>query len=271
VRTTKWLWRTVAASAVLSTAICVFGFGYAVKQVLFPTSASVPDAAPIVQEKPDSWASKSQIRIVALGDSLTSGTGDLSGKGYVGQTKDKLEKQLGKPVFVFNNFAIPGYRTQDVLKDLDVKKDISTALSQADVIMLTIGGNDLFEGGQDIFTGGEGEGFNPKAAKERMPEALKRLDTILAYVAKMNKDARIFYVGLYHPFLDLDENREGALVIEQWNSAAFAMTNKYPNMTLVPTYDLFSLNLNKYLYSDHFHPNQEGYERIADRIAQILQ
>jgi lysophospholipase L1-like esterase len=41
-------------------------------------------------------------------------------------------------------------------------------------------------------------------------------------------------------------------------------------MVLVPTYDLFELNANKYLYSDHFHPNQDGYERIAERIVQIM-
>jgi lysophospholipase L1-like esterase len=271
VNSTQWLWRTIAVCAVVSTALCVFGFIYAVNHILFPTPVvpSDQEAAPAEQKNPDPLTDKDRIRIVALGDSLTAGTGDLTGKGYVGQVRDKLEKQTGRPVFVHNNFAIPGYRTQDLLKDFGAKKDIAQALSEADVIMISIGGNDLFQGGEGIFDQ-PGKEFNPQAAAERMPDALKRLDQILSFVGKQNSKALIYYIGLYHPFLDLDTAREGSLLIQKWNSAAFEITNKYSNMVLVPTYDLFELNANKYLYSDHFHPNQDGYERIAERIVQIM-
>jgi lysophospholipase L1-like esterase len=46
--------------------------------------------------------------------------------------------------------------------------------------------------------------------------------------------------------------------------------NTYPNMILVPTADLFEQNLTKYMYTDHFHPNQEGYQRMAERAVQAL-
>ncbi len=42
-------------------------------------------------------------------------------------------------------------------------------------------------------------------------------------------------------------------------------------MIMVPTYDLFRLNGRGYLADDHFHPNGKGYERIADRIVNILE
>ncbi|TBL68538.1 GDSL-type esterase/lipase family protein [Paenibacillus thalictri] len=270
-KSTKWMWRTVAVCAVLATALCIFGFVYGVNQIMYPkASAGLLQQQPAEEaKKAEPLADKQQVRIVALGDSLTSGTGDLSGKGYVGQVRDKLEKQLGKPVFVYNNYAVPGYRTKDVLTAIDTKKDMSAALKEADLIMLTIGGNDLFEGGTGVFDQSS-QGFNAQAAAERMPEALKRLETILDYVAKQNDQAPIFYIGLYHPFLDMDPAREGSAVVQKWNQAAFEIANKYPHMIMVPTYDLFELNLNKYLYSDHFHPNQDGYERIAERVAQIL-
>jgi len=272
---TRFLWRTVGSAALLSTLLCGAGFVYGVNQIIFPKAATAPaPAAPSETPPPKqttaSLASREKIQIVALGDSLTAGTGDLSGRGYVGQVKEKLEKQLGKPVFIFNNFAIPGFKTTDVLADLDAKKDIGTAISQADLILLTIGGNDIFEGGQGIFNGDAGEEFSTQAAKDRLPAALKRLEQILDRVAKQNPNAVICYVGLYHPFLDLDTKKEGSLVVEQWNSAAFEIANRYSNIVVVPTYDLFELNLNKYLYTDHFHPNQDGYERIAERIAQIV-
>ena len=44
----------------------------------------------------------------------------------------------------------------------------------------------------------------------------------------------------------------------------------YPNITVIPTYDLFLNHEEKFLYNDHFHPNQAGYERIAERIIQVL-
>lgn len=317
---TRWLWRTVGFGALLSTAVCAVGFAYAVNQIIFPKAApgvgTSPGAPAPVQgggtEAPSSpqsgrtWEAKAQLRIVALGDSLTAGTGDITGKGYVRDLRDKLEQQLGKPVFVYNNFAIPGFRTTDLLKDWDAKKDIAKSISESDLVLLTIGGNDLFQGGEGIFSppGGQagqagqaakagdankpggannrtaapsgadvqlGEVFNPQAALERMPEALKRLEQIIDRVSKANPNARVMYVGLYHPFLDMDQDRAGAPIIQRWNTAAFEIASRYPNVTVVPTYDLFELNGSKYLYTDHFHPNQQGYERIAGRIADILQ
>jgi lysophospholipase L1-like esterase len=271
---TRFLWRTVGLAALLSTIVCVFGFIYAFNQIIFPkpvVSQELPSPEQSLKPVQSPLTTKEKIQIVALGDSLSAGTGDLSGRGYVGQTREKLEQQLGKPVFILNNLAIPGYRTYDLLKDMDAKKDIGTALSQADLILLTIGGNDLFEGGQDVLTGNSNEeGFNVKAAEERMPEALKRLEQIIGSIAKQNPNTTICYVGLYHPFLDIDPKREGSATIQKWNTAAFEIANRYPNVVVVPTYDLFELNLNKYLYTDHFHPNQDGYERIADRIVQII-
>lgn len=46
------------------------------------------------------------------------------------------------------------------------------------------------------------------------------------------------------------------------------IVNRDPNMTLVPTFDLFQHKLGEYLSSDHFHPNGAGYQAIADRIVQ---
>ncbi|CAG7648738.1 GDSL-type esterase/lipase family protein [Paenibacillus allorhizosphaerae] len=271
---TKGLWRVVGITALLSTLLCVLGFVYAINQIMFPKPVATEAPAPQTPEEhrgEDAWAAKDRIRIVALGDSLTAGTGDLTGKGYIGQLRDKLEKQLGKPVFVYNNFAIPGFRTADLLKDWEAKKDIAKSIGEADLVLITIGGNDLFEGGADLFGSQNGEGFNPAAAATRIPEAAKRLEQIFDRVSKANPKAKILYVGLYHPFLDLDANRAGGPIVQRWNMAAFELANKYPNITVVPTYDLFELNLNKYLYSDHFHPNQYGYERMAQRIADVLQ
>jgi lysophospholipase L1-like esterase len=268
-RTTRSLWGAVGITAALATVLFIGGFIYASNQILFPSAAGDLSKPTPTQSVDKIVEEKNKLQIVALGDSLTAGTGDSTGKGYVGRVREKLEAQTGKPVFVRNNLAIPGYTSTQLLQDMN--NTITTeALSGADIVLLTIGGNDIFQGGAGIFSGENQQEFNPKVAEERSGPALERVQQIIAKIHTANPNAIVFYVGLYHPFLDLDVKREGSLVVQKWNDRIFAMTNLYPNMVLVPTYDLFERNLLKYLYTDHFHPNDDGYERIADRIAQIL-
>lgn len=263
------LWRIAGFTALLATVLFIVGFALAADQIWFPKAA---DGAPIQSSSPTPTSGIDQadkLQIVALGDSLTVGTGDNLGKGYVGRAREKLERELGKPVYILNNLAIPGYRTDQVLRDLALSKT-QDAIADADLVLLTIGGNDLFAGGEGLF-GAESEfAFNPEAARARMTSALGNMDKTLAAIHQANPDALVLYVGLYHPFLDLDLEQEGSLIVQQWNDSVFAMLNRYPNAVLVPTYDLFALHLNKYLSADHFHPNGDGYERIAERIAQIV-
>ncbi|WP_068775484.1 GDSL-type esterase/lipase family protein [Paenibacillus sp. FJAT-26967] len=266
----RTIWWTVGTTGLISTLVFAGGFGYAVKDVLFPSAVQNPIVtAPQETAAPSgSIETKEKVQLVTLGDSLTAGTGDGTGKGYVGRFREKLQTQLNKPVYVLNNLAIPGATTTALLKEWDQKKT-TDALKQADLILLTIGGNDIFQGGTGIFDNATQE-FNPDAAAKRVEPTLVNLKKILADIHQANPDATVMYIGLYHPFLDLDEKKAGSLIVQKFNDAAFALTNQYPNMIFVPTYDLFERNLNKYLFTDHFHPNQDGYERIAERMAQIL-
>jgi len=271
VKSSGWIGSLAGVAGALTALVLLVGFGFAARQIWYPEAGagqfaiSTPAAA-----TSNPQADKPQLRIVALGDSLTAGVGDNTGKGYVGRFRDKLEAQSGKPVYVLNNLAVPGRRTPQLLDDLAQKKTLD-AIAEADIVVLTIGGNDIFEGGADVLTGeGDEQEFNPQAAEPRIAPALARLEQILAIIHKANPQAQLMYVGLYHPFLDIDPERAGSLVVQRWNDGAFALINRYPGAVLVPTYDLFENNLLKYLYSDHFHPNGDGYERIAERMAQIL-
>jgi lysophospholipase L1-like esterase len=266
------MWRTVGTVSLLATLLFAGGFAYAVRTILDPASAageqlttrqpgtaeSAAHAGPL--------AAKAKINIVALGDSLTAGTGDISGKGYVGRLKDKLAVQLAKPVYVLNNLAVPGYRTDQLLQQLQ-DKTVLDAVRQADIVLLTIGGNDV---NQQTDESGQGVAVDFEKAKANVPAAVSRFDAIVAKLADANPNAMIVYTALYDPFLDLDPERLGPPIVEAFNQGAFQVMNKHNNAVLVPTYDLFALGGTKYLFTDHFHPNADGYERIADRIAQVL-
>jgi lysophospholipase L1-like esterase len=266
----RFIWRIVGVTATLSTIIFLVGFILATKQILYPKPSDNTRSQLTGIKQQTELESKEQLNIVALGDSLTTGLGDHTGKGYVGRVRDKLEKLHVKPVYVRNNLAIPGYSTRQLVEDL-ASPTTQEILAQADIILLTIGGNDLFAGGQGLFTVGDELDFNPEAVIERIALALEGVEQVLSAINSANSHAIVLYIGLYHPFLDFDRNREGALIIQQWNNDVFAMMNTYANMVVVPTYDLFELKGERYLASDHFHPNDIGYEAIAERISQILQ
>jgi lysophospholipase L1-like esterase len=225
---------------------------------LLPVATNVPDAQ---------IADKDTISIVALGDSLTAGTGDTTGKGYVQRVREKLEAQTGKKTHVLNNLAIPGYRSGQLLADLQ-EKATKDAVKDADIVLFTIGANDIFQGGRGLID--DNMELQPDVAAERVKPTLTLLEKVAASIHDANPKATVMYIGLYYPFLDLDQNKAGIPALQSFNDGAFRTVNRYPNMVFVPTYDLFERLGVRYLYTDHFHPNGDGYERIANRIAQIL-
>ena len=264
---TAWLWRVAGIGGALCTIVLLAGFVYAVFDVVYPQ---------VVQEQfippaPDESAAPAmgeQLRIVALGDSLTKGTGDLSGNGYIGYLRDKLEERTGEPNQLLNNLAVNGYHTGQLLDDLN-KPSVAQTVAAANLIVFTIGGNDLFQYvRQEIGLSASALGAEELAAS--IPEPAEGLKRILRKLEEINPEATIVYVGLYNPFLDLDQTRETSRAIARWNEHAYDAIYANPNMILVPTADLFERNLIAYLSSDHFHPNAAGYERIAERIAQAL-
>lgn len=267
---TRRLWRWTAASALLSTLLLLFGFGWAVRDVVRPQ----PGTIAVPGEEPGrEWMDGAKIQIVALGDSLTKGAGDVTGEGYVGKVKKSLEDAAGKPVYVWN-YAVNGLTTDELLAMVqDQGSEIPASVARADIVLLTIGGNDLFRiglGNAQTATGADDLEIDMDNVRRRMPEALAKLEQIFTVLSELNDRAEIVYVGLYHPLLDYDPEREGSLVINDWNSEAFRRANRFGNITVVPVFDLFQRRLPDYLYTDHFHPNADGYARIAERVLQVL-
>jgi lysophospholipase L1-like esterase len=280
-KSTKLLWRTVGIAALISTLLFICGFIYAVQDIVNPKSSDLGAASPAIPIT-DDLASKDKVNIVAIGDSLTKGTGDQSGDGgYVGKTKIKLAAQLKKPVFV-ENLAVNGWRMDDLLNFL-ARPSVPSSLQHADIIMLTIGANDINQAAADPLAVPDPQAspsataqkqelaINYDAIRKSLPESEAKLTQILSKVAAINPKAKIVYVGLYNPYFDTDTNRKGSAILQEWNLKAASLANGFPNMVVVPTFDLFQFELAKYLYVDHFHPNQDGYERIADRVVQALQ
>nr|WP_081625294.1 GDSL-type esterase/lipase family protein [Paenibacillus massiliensis] len=270
VNSTTWIWRTVGSVSAAATLLLLFGFISAINTIVNPSSggaALAPDQKTAPSANPVGGADEaSEIRVAAIGDSLAKGTGDDTGNGFVRRTVQILNEQEGRSARLINNLGINGLTTEGLLTKLD-EPGTSYVLKEANLIMLSIGGNDLFAGVQAT----EGTGVPPTAEQLRavLPAAQERVAQVLEKLHTINPNAKVVYLGLYNPFGDLKEYQvPGNAVVAEWNQSILALMSKHQNMVLIPSFDLFQQNLQSYLSSDHFHPNGDGYQAIAERVAQ---
>lgn len=263
----KWTWRSVSLISIAATAVLIAGFVYAVNDILYPKGEALLGSLPQQTAAPAA-ATGDEFRILALGDSLAKGTGDNSGNGFVKRAVEGLSAD-GAKATLLGNMGINGLTTAGLISKLE-EEGVRYAVRQANIIMLSIGGNDLFQDSGINGTPSEEE-LTPESLLAALPGASKRLGDILKYISELNPQAHIYYVGLYNPFGDVpDLLVPGNQAVTSWNNAAMDIINTHSNMTLVPTFDLFNRHLDKYLAGDHFHPNGDGYQRMSERIVQAV-
>lgn len=251
--------RLITWTAALFTCILVLGFAAVLREQFFSTG-TMEHQKPVQQEAPEQM--KQTEVILAIGDSLTRGTGDPQGKGYVGKLVESLEEKSDEKLTLYN-WAIKGQRSDQLVSQLK-EKEVQRQIKQADVILITIGGNDLFQGGQSLME------LNENRIAEIQKSYLNNLDTIFTTIRSLNKEATVFHIGLYDPFSQLDTAALTAKIVRDWNFKSAEITAKYPKVVEVPTFDLFQLHVSDYLYTDQFHPNAEGYKLIAERVAALI-
>ncbi len=260
------LWRAVGLTSLFSFVLLAVGFALALNPaVLSPDKPPAP-AAPAAGGQPVS--ARAGVNVVTLGDSLTRGTGDANGQGYVGLVREALEKQTGNQV-ALTNLAVNGLESTGLLAQLQ-QPQVKRLIAQADLILFTIGGNDLFHQ-----TGAGYDLDQDKLDKQKIASALQalatRFDRVLHQIRQLNPDATIVYTSLYNPFGDTAAAADTTAPVLAWNSRAAQIASRYPHVIVVPTYDLFLQKEKTYLYTDHFHPNSAGYARIAARVIQAVQ
>ena len=200
-------------------------------------------------------------RIVILGDSLARGTGDTSGLGIGGNLDAELKRrQLQMKPTV--NIAVDGARTADLLKTME-QPSVRRLLGESSVIVISIGGNDFFGS-----VTGQRQMVPPAQREKVMGDVRSRVRQIIDVARSSCGDCRIFFVGLYNPFVNSPMSRMTTEGVNVWNAELLEEFKGDPNITLVQTSDLFSHR--DRLSADRFHPGSEGYRLIARRIAESL-
>jgi lysophospholipase L1-like esterase len=249
----KWVW-IVSFISIISCLLFAAGLGMSIYNYVSASKVSIREMPKPKQETSSSTKSTKEYTIVALGDSLTRGTGDAAGKGYVGYLKDNLEEKTKKKILL-SNFGIKGQVQQ---------QQIQRQIKSADTVLITIGGNDLFQGGQTL------QNLNKSNIQKLENDYLKNVDSILKSIRSANKDATIYLIGLYNPFSNLQDAKATTAIVREWNYNSSELSANYKQTVFVPTFDLFQLKVDDYLYTDKFHPNAKGYKLIAERVASLI-
>ncbi|MCR2802942.1 GDSL-type esterase/lipase family protein [Paenibacillus soyae] len=265
-------WYLIAVCSVIATVLWLTGLGITAMDILVPASASeaggteetrtAPVATPLEQAE--------EIRLLALGDSLTKGTGDETGQGYVHRLAEGLKSRYGKPVSMLGNLAVNGMTATELSERLEQDEIVQNTVRQANLIVFSIGGNDLFLSARAKWNGRQLKAVSVDELTGDLEEAAGRFRSITSRLHALNPNATVVYMGLYNPFFDIDELRDASLKIQLWNKQAYGALHEFPLMRMAPTFDLFEDRIIERLSSDHFHPNGDGYEKIASRMLDAL-
>ena len=243
-------WYLPIFASVLAASVFAYGFAaYLRGDTGDPVEVVQPSAvapAPIAPQK--------LIAPIILGDSLARGTGDEQGLGIGGRLDQELKRRGLRARRTFN-IGINGARTADLLRQIEAA-NVQGLLRQSNVIVISIGGNDLW-GGADW------RSAPPSDPEKAMRDVLDRIATVVEKVRVANPGARIFFVGLYSPM-----GKMLSPYVTRWNARMLERFGSDADFTLVQTADLFSHR--DRLSLDRFHPSGEGYELIARRIADAL-
>lgn len=215
---------------------------------------------------------------VAIGDSLTEGVGDTTNQGgFVPLLAQSLTDTYDYQV-TDSNYGVSGNTSKQILQRMQEKTDIQKSLAKADMMTLTVGGNDVMAVIRKNLTSLSVSTFT-KPAKSYQ----KRLRQIIELARAENEDLPIYILGIYNPFyLNFPDMTEMQEIVDNWNNATESVTEEYANVYFVPINDdlykgingeegIVSTSgdqttvINDVLFSgDHFHPNNIGYQIMSD-------
>lgn len=203
-----------------------------------------------------------ELAIVSVGDSLTQGVGDSTGKGgYIPYLQTLLEETKGVNKADFLNYGVRGNRSDQLLKRIKTE-EVSESIKKADGVIITIGGNDIMKVVRNNITNLQMDSF-----KAQLNEYEDNLNNVLASIREYNPKAVVIVVGVYNPFIKMfSDIKEMNQIVADWNSTSERVLAKYEHTYFVSIENIFENPTSDLLYEDYFHPNDKGYQLIAEAI-----
>ena len=221
---------------------------------------------------------------LALGDSLAVGQtpNETISKGYPDYIADKLAK-AGYPGFFEKRYAVPGYRTDQVLADIknNIKKDINDNIDNvgikkyilsANIITLDAGANDLLQM-INIDTDNWSVTFKPEDIQKAMADLSANMGEIITVIKTINPNAKIYLMGYYNPLPTLPPASEILVkeMIVNINNI-LAQIAKQTDIAYIPTAQAIAEHATEYLPNPKdIHPGEAGYRLLADLFWEVIE
>jgi lysophospholipase L1-like esterase len=221
----------------------------------------------VQKEQPPADFIPKTMKVVSIGDSLTQGVGDSTKSGgYVPYLKESLESLDAVKDAEFTNFGVRGNRTDQLLKRLN-NEDVKGAITESDLVFITIGGNDVMR----VFKENLYD-LNLAVFNTEMAEYGQRLDEIMTLIRSYNPDTGVVLMGIYNPFNTwFSEIKEVDDIILNWNKMSVEVISEYEQTSFITINDIFMEGKESLLFEeDYFHPNDQGYELMANRMFEKL-
>lgn len=261
--------------------------------VFFVLSIKLPKAQPVISSSvTDTKNIKKKVTYAAIGDSLTEGIGDSTSQGgYVPILGKMIQRKFSIKKVETTNFGKSGDRSDQILKRLNENEEMQTAVEDADVVGITAGANDLMKIVRNNLFSDISETTFTKPKEDYKKSLLKLLEE----VRTLNPNAAVYVIGIYNPYyLQFSDITEVQDIVDEWNTATKEVVDEQTNMTFVPINDIIYRGLNdsssvsssssttsdststsesiNNLISDedNFHPNNLGYQLMADAVFEAM-
>lgn len=258
----KIIWPLILFSSIALAIVFVTGFITSVNVSKSDGKESVQEATSSSEKIPEQGNAtpNNSSEILILGDSIGFGVGDEENLGLEKRYLDLINKK-GENKKEGTNNSIPGYESKDLL-ELFKGGEINATISNANLIILSIGGNDInrLEYKDDVTLG--------IAFEEALKNYKENVSLIIKEIRTINPDVQLAWIGLYDPYNK--EEPEKTRLLLKWNYETRLIVNSDVRSVYIPTYELFEYHLKDYLSPDNFHPNGAGYQVIAEELDRIV-
>lgn len=212
------------------------------------------------------------VRFAVLGDSIASGYG-LNNLHDCYASIISAEKS-----YYLTNDAVPGHTTQNLLNVLCNSENAKESVRNADVIAISIGGNDMIQllanskDNMSIMMDIYLNGVNAAVVKEAQEQLIFNLDGICTEIRSLNADAPIIFQTIYNPLYANEQYSTFASFAEMFvplmEDAMNGLCKKHENVFVADVYTAFDnyyKENGKYdiIQPDGIHPSEKGHQLIA--------
>lgn len=204
-------------------------------------------------------AGEDKLNYVVLGDSIAWGSGVYnSEKACYGRLVADTNG------YDYVNYGVNGFRTMDLIDLLD-EEQTAADVAGADIISLSIGGNDYLQQNlPKIFV--QVMGGNYKIVNDIEEIFRENFAVIMDRIKELNPDVTLLVQTLYNPRMDLLRDFYG-IAVERINRSIYAYLEENPGaFEVVDVNAVFTPDHPEYIALDTIHPSAVGNEKIAELV-----